>query len=165
MLQMYPRTQIFDPSGYWTTERTKAAMKELGKDVPGWRQDVDSIEGRRVEAASQKRWQAIRDQDLVAYNTLVQDAEFNRTGPDAKRRSYTEVVRTTLTDPTEKLDAVTVMDQKIVVLGGETAIETGRVVGTKKDLTEPVLDVLYTATWARKDGKWWIVSEHQSLAK
>jgi hypothetical protein len=30
----------------------------------------------------------------------------------------------------------------IVVLGGETAVETGRAVGTKKDLNEPVWDVL-----------------------
>jgi hypothetical protein len=32
MMQMFPKTQIFDPSGYWTTERIKAAMLELGKD-------------------------------------------------------------------------------------------------------------------------------------
>ena len=32
MMQLYPKTQIFDPSGYWTTERIKAAMRELGKD-------------------------------------------------------------------------------------------------------------------------------------
>lgn len=34
VMQMYPGTQIFDPSGYWTTERIKAAMAELGKTVP-----------------------------------------------------------------------------------------------------------------------------------
>ncbi|MFZ4778850.1 MAG: hypothetical protein ACOYM3_26080, partial [Terrimicrobiaceae bacterium] len=34
VMRMYPSTQIFDPSGYWTTERLKAAMKELGKDAP-----------------------------------------------------------------------------------------------------------------------------------
>ena len=34
VMQMYPGTQIFDPSGYWTPERVKAAMKELGKEVP-----------------------------------------------------------------------------------------------------------------------------------
>lgn len=165
MMQLYPKTQIFDPSGYWTTARIKAAMNELGKDVPGWKQDVDSIEGRKVEAASQKRWQSICDQDLVTYNTLVFDAEFNRTGPDAKRRDYTAVVFETLNDPTKKLDAVTVSDQMIVVLGGETAIETGRAVGTKKDLKDPVWDVLYTATWVRKDGKWWVVNEHQTPGK
>jgi len=165
MMEMYPKTQIFDPSGYWTPQRIKAAMKELGKDVPGWKKDVDSIEGRKVEAASQKRWQAIRDQDLVAYNTLVFDAEFNRTGPDAKRRDYTAVVFETLNDPTKKLDKVTVSDQVIVVLGGETAIETGRALGSRKDLKEPVWDVLYTATWVRKDGKWWVVNEHQSPAR
>jgi len=75
------------------------------------------------------------------------------------------VVRETLTDPRQKLDSVTVSDQTIVVFGGETAIETGRAVGTKQDLKEPVWDVLYTATWARKHGEWWIVSEHQSPAK
>ena len=165
MLEIYPKTQIFDPSGYWNPQRVKAAMKELGKDVPGWKKDVDSIEGRKVEAASQKRWQAIREQDPVAYNTLVQDAEFNRTGPDAKRRDYSAVVFETLNDPNKKLEMVTVSEQVIVVLGGETAIETGRAVGTKKDLKEPVWDVLYTATWVRKDGKWWIVNEHQSPAK
>ena len=127
--------------------------------------DVDSIEGRKVEAASQKRWQAIRDQDPAAYNTLVQDAEFHRTGPDAKRRDYTAVMFETLNDPKKKLDAVTVSDQVIVVLGGETAVETGRAVGTKKDLNEPVWDVLYTATWVRKDGRWWVVNEHQIPAR
>jgi hypothetical protein len=165
LLQMFPRTQIFDPSGYWTTERMKAAMKELGKDVPGWRQDADSIEGRKVEAASRKRWEAVRDQDFAAFHTLVQDAEFNRTGPDRKRRDYTAVVRETLSAPEQKLDDLTVLDQKIVVLGGETAIETGRAVGTKKDREDPVWDIDYTATWVRKDGTWWIVSEHQSPAK
>ena len=44
LMQMYPTTQMFDPSGYWTDDRIKAAMKELGKDV-------DSIKGRKVEAA------------------------------------------------------------------------------------------------------------------
>ena len=34
VMQLYPNTQKFDPSGYWTPERVKAAMKELGKDVP-----------------------------------------------------------------------------------------------------------------------------------
>ena len=34
VMQMYPNTQIFDPSGYWTPERTQAAMKELGKEAP-----------------------------------------------------------------------------------------------------------------------------------
>jgi len=165
MMEMYPKTQIFDPSGYWTPQRIKAAMNELGKDVPGWKKDADSIEGRKVVAASQKRWQAVRDQDVVAYNTLVQDAEFNRTGPDAKRRDYSAVVFETLNDPKKKLDAVTVSDQVIVVLGGETALETGRAVGTKKDVKEPVWDVLYTATWVRKDGKWWIVNEHQTPSK
>ena len=165
VLQLYPKTQIFDPSGYWTTARIKGAMNELGKDVPGWKKDVASIEGRKVEAASQKRWQAIRDQDPAAYNTLVQDAEFHRTGPDAKRRDYTAVMFETLNDPKKKLDAVTVSDQVIVVLGGETAVETGRAVGTKKDLNEPVWDVLYTATWVRKDGRWWVVNEHQIPAR
>jgi len=32
MMQLYPKTQIFDPSGYWRPERIEAAMKELGKD-------------------------------------------------------------------------------------------------------------------------------------
>ena len=35
IMELYPKTQIFDPSGYWNTERIKGAMKELGKDVPG----------------------------------------------------------------------------------------------------------------------------------
>lgn len=60
-------------------------MKELGKHVPGWEKDADSIKWRKGEAASQKRWQAVRDQDPAAYNKLVQDAQFNRTGPNAKR--------------------------------------------------------------------------------
>jgi hypothetical protein len=34
VMQMYPGTQIFDPSGYWTPERVKAAMRELGKEPP-----------------------------------------------------------------------------------------------------------------------------------
>jgi len=33
VMTMYPNTQIFDPSGYWTPERVTAAMKELGKDL------------------------------------------------------------------------------------------------------------------------------------
>jgi hypothetical protein len=32
LMGMYPRTQFFDPSGYWTPERVKGAMKELGKE-------------------------------------------------------------------------------------------------------------------------------------
>ena len=34
LMTMYPKTQIFDPVGYWTPERVKAAMKEMGKDMP-----------------------------------------------------------------------------------------------------------------------------------
>jgi len=32
--RLYPRTQLFDPAGYWTEDRIKAAMKELGKEAP-----------------------------------------------------------------------------------------------------------------------------------
>jgi len=38
-------------------------------------------------------------------------------------------------------------------------------VGTKKNLKGPVWDVLYTAIWVRKDGKWWVVNEHQTPVK
>lgn len=34
MMEMYPKMQIFDPSGYWRPERIEAAMKELGKEYP-----------------------------------------------------------------------------------------------------------------------------------
>jgi len=34
IMEMYPQTQIFDPSGYWRPERIEAAMKELGKEYP-----------------------------------------------------------------------------------------------------------------------------------
>jgi hypothetical protein len=34
LMTMYPKTQMFDPSGYWTDERIKGAMKELGKEAP-----------------------------------------------------------------------------------------------------------------------------------
>ena len=34
LMTMYPQTQIFDPAGYWTEERIKVAMKELGKEWP-----------------------------------------------------------------------------------------------------------------------------------
>jgi hypothetical protein len=32
--RLYPKTQLFDPAGYWTEDRIKAAMKELGKEWP-----------------------------------------------------------------------------------------------------------------------------------
>lgn len=57
MMQMFPKTQIFDPSGFWTNERIKAAMKELGKvpqPLPGTelpqRQDGD-----RKKAGDEKK--------------------------------------------------------------------------------------------------------------
>ncbi|PHX63108.1 MAG: hypothetical protein CK551_07765 [Planctomycetaceae bacterium] len=53
---------------------------------------------------------------------MVFDAEFNRTGPDAKRRDYSAVAFETLNDPNKKLDAVKVSDRVITILG----IETGR---------------------------------------
>jgi hypothetical protein len=34
VMQMYPGTQLFDPAGYWTTERIRGAMKELGRELP-----------------------------------------------------------------------------------------------------------------------------------
>ena len=34
MMEMYPKTQIFDPSGYWRPKRIETAMKELGKEYP-----------------------------------------------------------------------------------------------------------------------------------
>ena len=34
LMTLYPKTQMFDPSGYWTDERIKAAMKTLGKEWP-----------------------------------------------------------------------------------------------------------------------------------
>lgn len=119
---------------------------------------------KEVEAVSEKRWQAIRDLDSAAYQKLMLNAEFIRTGPDAKRRIWNDVVFETFAPPNKKLDAVTVSDQ-VVRIVGDTATETGRAVGTRKDVNEPVWDVRYTATWVREDGKWWIISEHQSPAK
>ena len=34
MMRLYPSTQLFDPAGYWTPERVKAAMQELGQGQP-----------------------------------------------------------------------------------------------------------------------------------
>ena len=34
LITMFPGTQIFDPDGYWTDDRIKAAMKMLGKEWP-----------------------------------------------------------------------------------------------------------------------------------
>ena len=34
VMRLYPGTQIFDPAGYWTPERVRAAMKEVGKNLP-----------------------------------------------------------------------------------------------------------------------------------
>ena len=34
LMTLYPKTQMFDPSGFWTDDRIKAAMKTLGKEWP-----------------------------------------------------------------------------------------------------------------------------------
>jgi len=50
LMQMYPGTQIFDPIGYWTPERAKAAMKELGKEMPvPKKMDADLGNGMKME--------------------------------------------------------------------------------------------------------------------
>lgn len=146
-----------EPNSFVTKEGENNRSMVFAKSVdPG-------IFRKEVEAISEKRWQAIRDLDSAAYQKLMLNAEFIRTGPDAKRRIWNGVVGETFAPPNKKLDAVTVSDQ-VVRIVGDTAVETGRAVGTRKDVKEPVWDVRYTATWVREEGKWWIVSEHQSPA-
>ena len=57
-----------------------------------------------------------------------------------------------------------VTDQQITIYG-DTAVETGRATGTKKDAKTPVWDVRYTMTWVKEAGQWSLVNEHQSRAE
>jgi uncharacterized protein (TIGR03067 family) len=145
-----------EPTSFVTKEGENNRSMVFVKSVdPG-------IVRKEVETASEKRWQAIRDQYWDGYIAMALVKEFIRTGPDAKRRTLNDLVFES--SPKKKLDAVTVSDQIFRILG-DTVVESGRAVGTKKDVKEPVWDVWYTTTWIREDGKWRMVNEHQSPAK
>jgi len=129
--------------------------------------DVDPAEAiKAVKAASEKKWITIRDQQAKEVNDLI--------GPKGRcvwtKRDGTRLDSTgenwfafvaLFTTKANQVDAVTISEQKITPYG-DTAIETGRAVATKKDAKDPVWDVRYTTTWVQADGKWYLASEHQS---
>ncbi len=67
-------------------------------------------------------------------------------------------------DAANKVDEVKISEQNITMYS-EAAVETGRATAIKKDVEAPVWDIRYTTTWVREDGKWYLVSEHQSPVK
>lgn len=68
-------------------------------------------------------------------------------------------------DPSNKIDSVKISEQALKAFG-DTVIETGRSVATRKDHAEPVWDVRYTSVWVRdKKNQWQLVSEQHTNAK
>jgi uncharacterized protein (TIGR03067 family) len=115
-----------------------------------------------IKAASDKKWNALRDQNPGAFMELMR-LKYTRTGPSGKTRDVGEALFE-YNEPKNKVDAVVVSDQQITIYG-DTAVETGRATATKKELQAPVWDIRYTLTWVKEDGRWCLVSEHQSQAK
>jgi len=115
-----------------------------------------------VQAVSEKKWKARRDQNPEPFMELMR-LKYTRTGPSGKTRDVGEALFE-YNDPKSKVGAVVVTDQQITIYG-DTAVETGRATGTKKDAKTPVWDVRYTMTWVKEDGQWALVNEHQNRAE
>jgi hypothetical protein len=145
---------------------------------------------KTIAARSEKKWLAFRDEDANFFNgtgpakgeTII-SPRFTLVGRDGVNLDRNKIVLDMLyengredpgskeqffkprkKDPSTKLDNVKITEQ-IFRRFGETIIETGRAVASKKNQKGSVWDVRYTSVWVREQNQWQLVSEQQTPVK
>jgi uncharacterized protein (TIGR03067 family) len=150
-----------EPTSFVTKEGENNRSMVFVKSV-----DPAEIQGE-IKALSEKRWASLSEGKLQILVNLCLDSRFTLTTGDGKQLALTKdfFEFTKLWDSKANgLDRIDVTDRSYTILS-DTAIETGRAEATKAGRKDAVWVVRYTTTWARDDGKWYLVGEHQSPAK
>ncbi len=106
----------------------------------------------------------IKNQDAAAVEKILAD-EYLYTNERGKVKNKAEDLATYKTPA--KFEIFEVSDQKVRVLGNNSAVETGtvRFKGTDKDGKSFEGSERYTTTWVWRDGRWQIVADHTSEIK
>ncbi len=106
----------------------------------------------------------IKNQDAAAIEKILAD-EYLYTNERGKVKNKAEDLATYKTPA--KFEIFEVSDQKVRVLGNNSAVETGtvRFKGTDKDGKSFEGSERYTTTWVWRDGRWQIVADHTSEIK
>jgi uncharacterized protein (TIGR03067 family) len=146
---------------------------------------------KEIKALSEKKWLAFRDEDATFFNgsansERIVSPRFTLIGRDGVSQDRNKVVldmcyengreeppkvsspepfyKPKKKDPQNKIDSVMISEQALQRFG-DSIIETGRSVATRKDQEAPVWDVRYTSVWVREKNQWRLVSEQQTPVK
>lgn len=145
---------------------------------------------KEIKALSEKKWLAFQDEDAAFFGGSANGGEitsprFTFIGRDGVSLDRNKMVLDMLyengreevpkvggdgfykpkkKDPKNKIDSVKVSEQALRRFG-DSIIETGRSVATRKDQKEPVWDVRYTTVWTREQSKWRLVSEQHTTVR
>jgi ketosteroid isomerase-like protein len=109
--------------------------------------------------------QMIKNQDAAAIERILAD-EYLYTSEDGKTTNKAEDLAGYKNDRT-KLELAEISDQKVRVIGNDTAVETGiiRLKGNDKNGQPFDESERYTTVWIWRDGRWQIVADHVSDIK
>ena len=141
---------------------------------------------KEIKALSEKKWLAFQEEDAAFFNGGITGPRFTFIGRDGvsldryklvldlsfengrqeppKESSPEPFYKPKKKDPKNKIDAVKISEQAFKRFG-DTVIETGRSVATRKDQKEPVWDVRYTSVWTREQNQWRLVSEQHTTVR
>ena len=136
---------------------------------------------KEIKALSEKKWLAFRDEDAEFFNGKLTSPRMTFTGRDGVIQDRYKLWLdlsfengrgeppptgwvAKKKDPKAKIDSVKVSEQALKVFG-DTVIETGRSVATRKDQREPVWDVRYTSVWVREKKQWLLAGEQHTAVR
>jgi uncharacterized protein (TIGR02246 family) len=119
---------------------------------------------QQVMKIGQEYGEMIKNQDATAIDRILAD-EYMYTNERGKVKNKAEDLATYKNGV--KFEIFEVSDQKVRVLGNNSAVETGtvRFKGTDKDGKPFDGSERYTTTWVWRDGRWQIAADHTSEIK
>lgn len=120
---------------------------------------------QQVLKMGQEYVRLIKNNDAAAIENLLAD-EYQYTDKDGKIKNRAEDLAS-YKENRGKLEIFEISDQKVNVLGNNSAVETGIVKfkGTDKDGKPFAGSERYTTTWVWRDGRWQIIADHTSEIK
>jgi ketosteroid isomerase-like protein len=136
----------------------------LSEHISSIRRDRKAMEAE-VRKASDEYTEMIRRRDAASIERVLSE-EFVLTTEAGQIRNKAQELEDVKSNP-NKLESLTMSEQKIRIYSGNIAVETGKFhyKGADKDGKSHTGVGRYTTTWIRRDGRWQIVSDHLSEAK
>jgi uncharacterized protein (TIGR02246 family) len=119
---------------------------------------------QQVLKMAQEYTRTIKNQDAAEVERILAD-EYTYTNERGKVKNKAEDVADYKTPA--KFEIFDVTDQKVRVIGNNTAVETGtvRFKGTSHDGKPFDGNARYTTTWVWRDGRWQVIADHTSEIK